>query len=138
MADIIRIVIKGTSGFGSIDNAYHDKVTVTPDFIAYEYTPYRETAAAPKRKWRCQTNSPTYQAEYDKITAMLPKALAVSEEAYCTDIGSIEFNITYADKTKLQKTYRLPGEYFGELFTAIKALVPSCKPVPAVLRTSED
>lgn len=138
MTDIIQIVIKGTSGFGSIDNAYRDKVTVTPDFIAYEYTPYRETAAVPKRKWRFQTNSPTYQAEYDKITALLPKALAGSEETYCTDIGSVSFVITYADKTKLQKTYWLPGEYFGELFTAIKALVPACEPVPAVLRTSED
>ena len=138
MTDIIQIVIEGTSGFGSIDNAYRDKVTVTPDFIAYEYTPYRETPAAPKRKWRCQTNSPTYQAEYDKITAMLPKALARSEEEFCTDIGSISFVITYADKTTLRKVYRLPGEAFGELFTAIKALVPACEPVPAVLRTSED
>ena len=41
MAKIARVLIKGTSGFCSVYEAYSDKVTVTPDSISYEYKPYR-------------------------------------------------------------------------------------------------
>lgn len=56
----------------------------------------------------------------------------------CTDIGGIEFNITYSDKTRFKETYWVPGDYFEELFIAIKSLVPECEYTPAVLLTSED
>ena len=39
MADIIRIVIKGGSGYGPVDEAFSDKVTIDCDSIRYEYTP---------------------------------------------------------------------------------------------------
>ena len=57
---------------------------------------------------------------------------------FCTDIGGIEFNITYSDKTKFKEIYWGPGDYFGELFTAIKSLVPASEYTPVVLMTSED
>lgn len=37
--EIIRITIKGSSGFSSVDEAYRDKVTLTPHSISYEYKP---------------------------------------------------------------------------------------------------
>lgn len=37
---IIRIVIKGASGYGPVDEAYEDKVTLTPSSISYEYNPH--------------------------------------------------------------------------------------------------
>lgn len=33
MADIIRITIKGESGYGPVDEAYSDKVTIDRDSI---------------------------------------------------------------------------------------------------------
>ena len=38
MADIFRIVIKGGSGYGPVDEAFSDKVTIDCDSIRYEYT----------------------------------------------------------------------------------------------------
>lgn len=37
MADIIRIFIKGESGYGPVDEAFTDKVTIDLDSIRYEY-----------------------------------------------------------------------------------------------------
>ena len=38
--DIIKIVIKGASGYGAVDEAYEDKVTLTESSISYEYKPH--------------------------------------------------------------------------------------------------
>ncbi len=45
MKDIIRIVIKGESGYCSVDDAYNDKITITRDSIRYEYKPMKQTRA---------------------------------------------------------------------------------------------
>lgn len=36
MKDIIRIVVKGSSGYGPVDEAFKDKITVEQDRITYE------------------------------------------------------------------------------------------------------
>ena len=43
MADIIRIIIKGESGYGPVDEAFTDKVTIDLDSIRYEYKPVVES-----------------------------------------------------------------------------------------------
>lgn len=43
MPDINRIVIKGSSGYCCVDEAFNDKVTITEDSISYEYIPYMES-----------------------------------------------------------------------------------------------
>ena len=138
MADIIRIVIKGSSGYCCVNEAFNDKVTITPESISYEYVPYMETEVNPKRKWRYKTNSPIFKIKYGDIAAMIPGIIEKGVEEFCTDIGGIEFNITYSDKSKFKETYWVPGDYFEELFVAIKSLVPESEYTPAVLLTSED
>lgn len=138
MAEITRIVIKGSSGYCCYDEAFNDKVTVTQDSITYEYVPYQETDINPKRKWSYKTNSPIFKMKYDEVAGMLPGIIERGVEEFRTDIGSIEFNITYSDKMKFKETYWVPGDYFEELFVAIKSLVPECEYPPAVLLTSED
>lgn len=51
MADILRIVIKGGSGYGPVDEAFSDKVTIDCDSIRYEYTPVVESEINIPRKW---------------------------------------------------------------------------------------
>ena len=57
MKEIVRVTIKGFSGYGPYDEGYEDKVIITPDFISYEYVPNVESETNPKRKWRYSTNS---------------------------------------------------------------------------------
>lgn len=138
MADIIRIVIKGSSGYCCVNEAFNDKVTITPESISYEYVPCMETEVNPKRKWSYKTNSPIFKMKYGDIAGMIPGIIEKGVEEFCTDIGGIEFNITYSDKSKFKETYWVPGDYFEELFLAIESLVPESEYTPAVLLTSED
>ena len=89
MAEIIRIVIKGSSGYCCYDEAFNDKVTITQDSIAYEYVPYQETDINPKRKWSYKTNSPIFKMKYDEVAGMLPGIIERGVEEFCTDIGGI-------------------------------------------------
>lgn len=138
MKYIARIVIKGASGYGSADEAYNDKVTITPTSISYEYKPMYESELNPSRKWSYKTNSPIFRMMYDKVAGMLPAIIERGIQEFCTDIGGIEFNITYSDKTKFKEIYWVPGDYFEELLVAIKRMVPETEYTPAVLLTSED
>lgn len=135
---IARIVIKGASGYGSADEAYNDKVTITPTSISYEYKPMYESELNPSRKWSYKTNSPIFRMMYNKVAGMLPAIIERGIQEFCTDIGGIEFNITYSDKTKFKEIYWVPGDYFEELLVAIKCMVPETEYTPAVLLTSED
>ena len=138
MSDIIRIVIKGASGYCCSDEAYNDKVTITSDSIAYEYIPFLESDLNPKRKWSYKTDSPLFKMLYSSVVEMLPRYLEEDIERFCTDIGGIEFIVTYSDKTKYKNIFWVPGDDFMELFRAIKQMIPTTEYTPAVLLTSED
>ena len=43
MNRIVKITIKGSSGYCPIDEAYKDKLTITSSSISYEYTPEIES-----------------------------------------------------------------------------------------------
>ena len=135
MKYITRIVIKGNSGYGPADEAYNDKVTITPTSISYEYKPMYESELNPSRKWSYKTNSPIFRMMYDKVAGMLPAIIERGIQEFCTDIGGIEFTITYSDKTKFKEIYWLPGDYFEELFVVIKRMVPETEYTPTVLLT---
>ena len=138
MKEIIKICIKGESGYGCIEDAYHDRLVIVPDGMNYEYLPAVESEINPKRKWKYTTNSPMYGELYKKTVEMVAEIINAEITEKCTDIGGIEFQITYADKSKEKKLYWVSGDYFAELFEMIKHIVPECEYVPAVLCSSVD
>ena len=138
MNDIVKIVIKGASGYCCVDEAYNDKVTITPESISYEYVPAVESEINPKRKWSYKTNSPIFKMRFDTLVALMPGVTERNTDIFCTDIGGIEFIITYADKTKFQEVFWIPSDYFESQFKVIKSMVPECEYTPAVLITSDD
>lgn len=138
MPDIVKIIIKGASGYCCSDEAYNDKVTITSDSIAYEYIPFLESELNPKRKWSYKTDSPLFKVLYSNVVEMLPRYLEEDIERFCTDIGGIEFIITYSDKTKYKNIFWVPGDDFLDLFKVIKQMIPATEHTPAVLLTSED
>ena len=138
MKEIIRIVVKGSSGFCPLDEAYDDKITITLESISYEYKPVRETDTNTLKKWSYRTNSPIFKEQYKKISDLVFEVFDRDVEIFYCDIGSIEFIITYSDKQKLHKKFYLPSDEFAEQFKQIKMMVPICEYTPAVLLTSED
>lgn len=138
MNEIIKVVIKGVSGFCCEDEAYHDRLIITPDGLNYEYIPLVESDINPKRKWKYTTTSPVYREMYRRIAEMIPGIIQSKTVEECTDIGGIEFQITYADKSIVHKLYWVSGDCFADLFNLIKNIVPKCEYTPVVLLTSED
>ncbi len=138
MADIIRIVIKGGSGYGPVDEAFSDKVTIDRVSIRYEYAPVVESEINIPRKWVYKTSSPIFQKLFREVAAAVEDILKWDEEAFVTDLGVTSFTVTYANKTKATRDFILPGDDFKECFAIIKQMVPGCEYVPAVLLTSED
>ena len=138
MKEIIKICIKGESGYGCIEDAYHDRLVIVPDGMNYEYLPAVESEINPKRKWKYTTNSPMYGKLYKKIAEMVTEIINAEITEKCTDIGGIEFQITYADKSKVKKVYWVSGDCFAELFELIKQIVPECEYTSAGLLRSVD
>ena len=138
MADIIRITIKGSSGFCCINEAYNDKITIEPRSIQYEYIPVMESNINMPRKWSYRTTSPVYQKLFKEVAVAVETILNRGEEPDVTDIGATSFMITYDDKTKRGRDFFLPGDDFKECFLLIKQMVPGCEYTPVVLLTSED
>ena len=138
MADIIRIIIKSGSGYGPVDEAYSDKVTIDLDSIKYEYEPVVESKINVPRRWSYKTTSPIFQKLFSEAAAAVEEILHWEEGPFVTDLGVTTFTVTYADKTKATRDFILPGDDFKECFAIIKQMVPGCEYTPAVLLTSED
>lgn len=85
MIDVTKIIIKGSSGYCCFYEGYHDKVTITPESIAYEYEPMYESELNPQKKWSYKTTSPIFKFFYEKLTGMLPLIMNIDNEIDCTD-----------------------------------------------------
>lgn len=138
MSEISKIIIKGTSGWCRIEEAYKDKVTVTSDGISYEYKPRIKTEINPSRKWSYKTTSPIYKKLFSDLVQIMPSFLHRDKDLDCTDVGSIEFILTYSDETKFKATFFQSGDEFKDCFRIIKQMVPECEYAPAVLLTEDN
>ncbi len=138
--DIIKIMIKGASGYGCADDAYEDKVTLTASSISYEYIPHpiSQSERNVHRKWSYKTDSPLFKCIFKEIAARTPEYLHNDEILFACDIGPTIITATFEDKHKETVNYFCPSEFFAEYFRLIKNLVPPCEEVPVVLKTNED
>ena len=137
---IVRITIKGASGYGPSDEGYEDKVILTESSISYEFRQNRidDTEGPTYRKWSYKTTSTEFKAIFREVAAMTPAVMDKDEELLADDIGPTEITVTYDDRHQQRRCFFCPGEYFAEYFRLIKKLVPQREKVPVVLRTSED
>lgn len=136
--NIVRIAIKGCSGYGPYNLAYDDKVTVTCESIQYLYKPLCVSEDHQPIKWSYRTNSPEFREMWDELCAMIPVILE-QEEEMVLDGGEVTFMVTYENKSKIVKTFWSPfGEPFTACFRLIKRMVPGGEKVPEVLWTEEE
>lgn len=138
--DIVKIIIKGASGYGPVDEAYEDKVTITASSISYEYKPHPISNLDTNvyRKWSYKTTSPIFKQVFKEVAAMTPAIIYNDDILFATDIGSTEITVTFEDKHREKVNFFCPSEFFLEYFREIKNLVPACEYTPAVLLTSDD
>ena len=134
MSEIVKITIKGCSGYCSYDAAYDDKLVLTPSSISYDYVPLHESESNFTRKWSYKTNSHIFKVSFENVASMMPSILSAKETFLCTDVGMIDFTVTYADKTRKHICYWCTGNNFSNCFSIIKNLVPSYEFMPEVLK----
>lgn len=138
--EITRIVIKGAFGYGPVDEAYEDRVTITDSSISYEYKPHpmSDLETNVYRKWSYKTTSPIFKQIFKEAAAMTPDIIYNDEILFATDIGPTEITVTFEDKHREKANFFCPSEFFLEYFRVIKKLVPACEYTPAVLLTRDD
>ena len=138
--EIVRITIKGASGYGPVDMAYEDKVTLTESSVSYEYKPHPMSNSETNvyKKWSYKTTNPFFKEVFREIAARTPEIINNDEDLFACDIGPTEIIVTYDDKHRETANFYCPSEYFREYFNAIKMLVPDFEDTPRVLWTSDD
>ncbi len=129
MKDIIRIVVEQESGYwDDEDEEFKTKVTITNEFIQYEYKPLFESETNMDQEWLYKTNSPIFQEKFDNIAALMPEVMSMDESLQDTDVGATTFVITYADKSKEKKVCFLGhNDTFEKVSSIIGEMVPSCE-----------
>ena len=134
-----RIVIKSTSGYCPVDYAYSDKLTITPNFIAYEYKPYLEgdNILNPHKKWSYKTTSENFGLVFEKIARAVDEILKRDQEPMYCDCGDIDFIVTYDDGSKATRGCGLPADEFEDCFKIISEIIPVTEDVPEAIRISE-
>ncbi|MCI7607235.1 MAG: hypothetical protein MSS69_10855 [Spirochaetales bacterium] len=141
MEEIVKLTIKGSSYYAPVDEAYEDKLIITPSSISYEYKPHPEYKSETNiyRKWSYKTTSPVFDELYKIVMEMTPSYLNYEfGNPLWEDVGSITITATFKDKHKKTAEYSCPGDFFSPYFKVIKEMVPTCEYVPAVLLTIDD
>ncbi len=138
MKEIVKIVVKGYSGYCPADMAYEDKVTISCDSVNYVYKPLFESEENLPRNWRYKTDSPVFRKLFYELVSAMPGVMEHDTEMLCTDIGGIEFTVTFDDKTRWKQVFWLLGDEFKDCFKIIRQMVPACEKIPEVLLLSED
>ena len=140
MNNIVRIIIKGGSGYGSIDETYEDRLVITSVSISYEYKPHplSHFKAELYKKWSYKTTNPIFALQFKKIVEMTPSILHNNDKLFATDIGPTVITVTYADKHRETVTYFCPNEFLINYFREIKKMIPETEFIPEVLVTKED
>ena len=131
-------MIKGSSGYGPVDEAYNDKFVFTAEGMSYEYKPYIESDFNQARKWSFKTNNPLFKMAFERVTNMMPGILDAEETFFCTDVGMIDFTVTFDDKTKKHIRYWCTPDVFSECFSVIRKLIPTSEMPPEVLRSYDE
>lgn len=138
MKEIVKITIKGCSGYGPVDMAYDDKLTLTPTSISYEYKPYLESEMNPPRKWSHRMNSPLFKVGFERVVTTMLSVLEPEEVWECTDVGMMDFTVTYDDKSRKHIRYWCTPSAFPECCAAVRDLVPFTEMTPEVVRSHDD
>ena len=71
MNSIKRIVLRSTSGYGTLESAYCDELVIERNSISYKYEPIEETLSNPKLKWKYTATSPSFEQSFDDISEIM-------------------------------------------------------------------
>ena len=133
MAEITKIVITKNPGYGCSSTMLQEKITLTANSIEYKLIPHKNNKEDAEIHWKYQSNSGAVKDKVKEAFDELGKFVWLDENADCLDIGSIEFVITYSDKSKLKKIFWRPQTDFKSGLLAVRDLLPYLEQMPRFL-----
>ena len=133
MAEITKVTITKNPGYGCSSTMFQEKITITASSIEYKLIPHMNNKRDAEKHWKYQTNSGAVKNMIKEVFDELGKIVWLDENANCRDIGSIEFAITYSDKTRFKKTYWRPLTDFRKGLLAIRDMIPGTEQMPRFL-----
>ena len=134
--NLIKITIKGASGWGPVDLAYDDKLTIKPDEISYERKPAEESDENPHVKWSYKTNSAYFQNMFGILGDQVSEFEKLEDEVVVTDINPNQVKFFFEDEVLTFTTYFYDGvEHFVDM---VKLMVPGTEDIPYCLPSAED
>lgn len=148
MSKIVKVVIKGTSGYCSIDDAYEEKITITSSKIKYHYLPEllknRDrcdieafSSVMPEIKFSTYYGPNFIQRQFEEIADLALATLNRNDIEECCDIGGTEITVFYDNGTKMSNTYYTFRYSFCTLLEAVKRLFKVTGLIPEMLKTED-
>lgn len=136
-AKIIRIVFKSASGaLCSIDRAYDDRLTLTPERMTYKRTPFRPSFSNPIVSWSYKTSTFKYTRVFNRICSSAVKAMTEMPELLPPkDSACIDIIITFEDKTSVKDSTSRYNKSYANLFREVQALIPPAEEPPCAIVT---
>lgn len=133
--NLIKITIKGASGWCPCDLAYSDKLTIKQDGITYERKPVEENENNPYVKWSYKTNSAKYKDVFHMLGEQIPQFQDI-EDMFVTDVTPNQIKFFFEDKVLTFDTYFYDGvEKFVEL---VRLMIPETEDIPYCLHCAAD
>lgn len=133
--NLIKIIIKGASGWGPSELAYQDKLIIKSDGISYERKPMEETKSNPYVKWSYKTNSVRYQHVFQALGEQLLKFENL-KDMFVTDVTPNQITFFFENQGFRFVTYFYDGvEQFVEL---VRLMIPETEDIPYCLHCSAD
>ena len=138
MNDVKRIVITSTSGYGSVADAYQDRLTLTLEGISYKRTPEIESDYNYGRTWTFKTNNREYQGYVDYLAEKVVELIRNGIPYEVTDVGVIGFTVVYEDGTRLKDSYKINSSYFSNILSGLEEYLPRCETLPILSYDDEE
>ena len=141
-----RIEMKGQSGHRLYQFPAKDKLTITPDSIAYVYTPgMPKFDVYQNRKWSYKTKNAKFAVLFTKLVDAFERISVLDElESKFDEVtfeeakvecfyNTMELTISYEDGTRKTRKFVLPDDDFVNCYKIIKELIPKIEQIPRVL-----
>lgn len=138
MAEIVKIVIRSESGYGCIDDAYEDSITVKPTGISYHYTPFLESEMNPSCKWSYKAESAAFREKFQHLASVAEEIIPCEEQVIILDAGATDLIVYYSDKTKKVREYFFEDDRADFFFKMLREMIPSFEKMPVLLDEEDE
>ena len=85
-------------------------------------------------RWSYRTTNPAFGELFDSLAQLMPGILNNPVYLFADDATTIEFSVTYDDKSRVKQEFWVPMDDIQECFAIVRRMLPTLEEVPRILR----